>query len=123
MSILFSVYINDIISNIFLLSNIERSIFYQGSNMTEQGLSNIIYGMALMGAKWHELSPKLRQEIEQAMCMKFHTLLKPKISADYYIVGGATPILYTTPHGSLLYYNIIYTTILTNIIDIETYCV
>ena len=51
-------------------SNMEITITRQVHNMTEQGLSNVIFGLYLMGAQWHELSHPLRAAIEESMKMK-----------------------------------------------------
>jgi hypothetical protein len=51
-------------------SNMEITITRQVHNMTEQGLSNVIFGLHLMGAQWHELSHPLRAAIEESMKMK-----------------------------------------------------
>jgi len=51
-------------------SNMEVAITRHVHNMTEQGLSNVIYGLHLMGAQWHELAYSLRAAIEESMKLK-----------------------------------------------------
>ena len=71
-------------------SNLEVTITRQVHNMTEQGLSNVIFGLHLMGAQWHELSPSLRAAIEESMKMKL--MMKKQSSSS----SSSSALLRTT---------------------------